>query len=126
MDLATAFGETLQIANNASDAELGWENLYGYLCSKTGKPLPDLDSIQISKDIDDVCLEIEQLMQSHPPPSSIDAIYFGLFDTENDTGIEGVGYYIAGVSGFALRAPGATLRHCVLDSRSAAQARHAD
>jgi hypothetical protein len=100
MDLAMAFNETLQIINSASDAESGWKSLYGYLSRKVGNPLPDLASVQIARDIEDVHSQIEQLMQSHPLPSNADAIYFGLFDTVNDAGIEGIGYYIAGVSGF--------------------------
>ncbi len=40
------------------------------------------------------------LLQAEPPQPDIQAVYFGLFDAEDDEGNEGIGYYVAGALAF--------------------------
>ena len=62
--------------------------------------LLSLANVPIEADVKRVRQQIVTLLRSEPPPSSVKAIYFGLFDAVADDGSQPIGYYLAGVDGF--------------------------
>lgn len=50
--------------------------------------------------VDSIRHQLVKLIEREPPPDSLNAIYFGLFDTPDEEGAVGIGYYIAGVTRF--------------------------
>src|SRR5688572_30099452 len=99
MDLASTFHDVVRIAQGAPDPSSGWTSLVGYLEKHGGDPLPQLAAVDLGRDVVDVRDQLVEVIESEPPGNDLNAIYFGLFDTVGDDGIEGIGYYIAGVKG---------------------------
>jgi hypothetical protein len=100
MDLASTFDDVVKIAKNAENPDAGWAFLVGYLEKRGGEPLRQLAAVDIQRDVDKVRGQIRELVSGEPPPNDLNAVYFGLFDTEDDEGAETIGYYITGVTRF--------------------------
>ena len=100
MDLESTFNDVLSLAQEANDAGAGWVTLVRYLEEHTGESLRKLADLDIERDVDNVRRQIQELVSSEPPPSDLDAVYFGLFDALDDDAAEVAGYYLAGVKGF--------------------------
>ncbi len=100
MDLAPTFHDVVKIANSAEDAATGWRLLVGYLEDRGGEVLGELTRVDMQHDVDDVRRQVQGLLASEPPPSDLNAVYFGLFDALDSGDTETIGYYIAGVKAF--------------------------
>lgn len=98
MDLAKALEEVARLANHAPDPESGWHELVALLAHHVCEAaLAPLKGAAIASDVANVREQIRALLVSEPPPSSLRALYFGLFDAENRDGVQSIGYYISGV-----------------------------
>jgi len=99
MDLASTFNEVVRLAHDATDPMSGWSSLIGYLEGWAGEPL-SIPVVSADEDVRDLRAQLEAVVKAEPPPAGLNAVYFGLFDTTDDGGREGVGYYVAGVKKF--------------------------
>ena len=100
MDLASTFHGVVKIAQTALGPESGWHSLVGYLEQQSSDSLPRLRSVNMQQDVEEIRRQLVELIKGEPPPKNLNAIYFGLFDTAGEDGVEGIGYYVAGVKGF--------------------------
>ena len=101
MDLAMIFGRIASLVNTASDLDDGWDTLRDFLESGSPDLSRELDDIDIRQDVQDVAEQVRAVLKSEPPPETVDAIYFGLFDTIDDSGEVDIGYYVSGAVGYA-------------------------
>ena len=99
MNLERAFDDVVQLAQHAKDPQAALRALVEYL-DPDGKVLAPLAKTKIERDIASVRTQLQALLTAEPPPSNLDAIYFGLFDTEDDDGEDAIGYYVSGIKGF--------------------------
>ena len=100
MDLASTFDDVLSIARQGKNADTAWASLVRYLEERGGASLRQLADVDMQRDVESVRQHIQKLVSSEPPPSDLNAVYFGLFDAVDGDGAEVIGYYIAGVRGF--------------------------
>jgi hypothetical protein len=100
MDLARAFHSVVQLTVTAPDAAAGWSRFVLYLESVFESSLPTLTTLDIEADVASVRSQLGELLTSEPPPSDVDAVYFGLFDTVDEDDQPGIGYCISGIVGF--------------------------
>jgi hypothetical protein len=101
MDPAKAFDKVVEIASTARDADSAWAAFPQFVSENVeeGAGLR-LSTAGVAADIASVRTQLSKLLESDPPSSGIDAICFGLFDTATDDGGEGIGYCVAGGTGF--------------------------
>jgi hypothetical protein len=100
MDLAPTFHDVVRIARAALDPASGWHSLVDYLEQHGLHSLPQLRSVDVQEDVRRIRRQLVELIEGEPPPKDLNAVYFGLFDTSDEEGAEGIGYYIAGVRRF--------------------------
>jgi hypothetical protein len=99
MDLASTFNEVVRLVHDATDPVSGWSSLIGYLENRAGDQL-SIPAVSAGEDVRGLREQLEALVKAEPPPADLNAVYFGLFDTTDDGGREGIGYYVAGVEKF--------------------------
>ena len=56
--------------------------------------------MDVQRDAASVRQQVASILRREPPSADIDTLWFGLFDTLDDSGGERIGYYVAGVRGF--------------------------
>lgn len=100
MDLAQAFHQVVDMADRAESASGGFQDLLAFLEAHAPYSLSSLRTIDIVQDVSRLRTQLAELLRSEPPPTSVDTLYFGLFDGADDNGIEQIGFYVAGVEGF--------------------------
>lgn len=98
--LARALDEAVRIANGAADPGAGWISLVEYLEAHGREPFLQLRSVDVGDDIRRLRAQLAAVLKSEPPPSTLDAVFFGLFDTVDLEGAERIGFYVAGVAAF--------------------------
>ena len=101
MDLAQSFDEVVSLVNGASGLNGGWDSLRDYLEGKSPGLSDEVDDVDISQDVAEVADQVRLVLEAEPPPDTVDAIYFGLFDTVEDSGDEGIGFYVAGAADYS-------------------------
>ena len=102
-ELAKAFEEVVQITTHSKSAESGWRLLIEFLAQHSSpNSLRPLERVSIGEDIDRLSNQLLTILNSEPPPKSVDTFWFGLFDTIDSAQQKGIGYYVAGVTGFTL------------------------
>lgn len=96
MKLRDAFPEVVQIANQAQDPGLGLRTLASRIDPRS-RFLGAVASLDIAADIVSVRSQLQALIRDEPPPNTIKAIWFGLFDSSDEDDEESIGYYASGV-----------------------------
>lgn len=100
MNLESTFNDILSLARAATSVRAGWASLVRYLEERSGESLGKLADIDIDRDVENIHRQLQELVDSEPPPGDLNAVYFGLFDAVDDDDAEVIGYYIAGVKDF--------------------------
>jgi hypothetical protein len=98
MDLEEEFNKVVRLANDAPDPGSAWQALVHLLTPHVSREmLTLLNGVVVEDDVTGIREQIRALLVSEPPPPSLQAFYFGLFDAVSQNGIESIGYYISGV-----------------------------
>jgi len=101
MEPAASYDAVVHVASRSRDAASGWRDLIGLIAREAGPGLAALmQEVDVLADIASVSAQLVRVFQSEPPAANIDTLYFGLFDTMDEEGSEGIGYYVAGIRGF--------------------------
>ena len=122
--LEESFHQVLAIAAGCKDAYTGMTELIAYLSWVTGDFVAPLKAVDVGDDVVDVSAQLRELALDQPPPETLNAFYFGLFDTIDEAGVERIGYYVAGVDHYTPENPGSMCapvwrpEGCYLTSRS--------
>ncbi|MEM6676044.1 MAG: hypothetical protein AAF726_24555 [Planctomycetota bacterium] len=91
----------MQLARSAPDAESAWRDLVEWVSSEVGPRLSlPIREVDLLSDVLSVRDQLSVLLESEPPPSAIEALYFGLFDAVSENDVEEIGYYVAGIERF--------------------------
>ncbi len=100
MDLAPTFHAVVALVARSTRPADGWSELVAYLGEKSGATVELLRDVAIIDDVHGAAEQLRELCAAEPPPTSVNAVYFGLFDTSDDDGVEGIGFYVSGVEDF--------------------------
>ena len=98
-ELVKSFHHVVSLVRAAPDPQSGFTALVQYL-DPDRKVVARLAKVDIGRDIASVRSQLQKVIKADPPPSTLNAIYFGLFDTEDDEGEDAIGYYVAGAESF--------------------------
>lgn len=101
MDLGVAFDRVLEIAQTCNHAEDGWARLISYLASVVSEVPEAVRRVDIRADVDSLKRQLLALASEEPPSTSVNAVYFGLFDDA-----DGIGFYVVGLDTFDPDDPG--------------------
>lgn len=101
MDSQSALDSVLRLAHAAEDPVLAWREFTELVAREVGDRFSArIREVDARVDIRDVRDQLMAIFGSEPPAASIDALYFGLFESIDDGSRKGVGYYVAGTEGF--------------------------
>src|SRR5687768_261279 len=95
MGLDQTYSAVVRLARSAPTATDGLEALGRHL-AKARELRRLLHGVDVDRDVASVRSQLKRLIKAEPPPSRMSGIYFGLFDTVDRKGSEGIGYYVAG------------------------------
>ncbi len=85
----------------AGEPAAAWRAFVDHLASSAAEGLcVPLREVGIEADVAAVRGQLAALFDREPPPDGIDTLYFGLFDASGTDGVQTIGYYVAGVTGF--------------------------
>ncbi len=87
------------LARDAADPASGLRQVADFL-DPEGKALGKLRKAKIERDVAVIRKQLTEVIAAEPPPPEVTAIYFGLFESEDDDGEEAIGYYVSGVITF--------------------------
>jgi hypothetical protein len=100
LDFASTFHAVVALVARSAEPIPAWTQFIAYLESQSRVPLTALKAVEFAPDVRGLASQLQALVEAEPPPPNLNAIYFGLFDTADDDGVEGIGFYVSGVEGF--------------------------
>lgn len=100
MNLAETLDDVLRISSQAENEIMAWREFVGYLESSAGASFSNLKGFDIESDVNGIGNELRGLEMTEPYPKVINAIYFGIFDSINESGEEVTLFYVAGIRDF--------------------------
>ena len=98
MDHATAYAAVSALAQRDGSPRPAFEAVVDFLEAQTSAAyFRAIRRVSVERDVASLRDEVARILEEEPPPASIAAYYFGLFDAADDAGKEVCGFYIAGV-----------------------------
>src|SRR5436190_1435523 len=98
MDHATAYAAVSALAQRDGSPRPAFGAVVDFLEAHTSAAyFRTIRQVPVERDVARLRDEVARILEEEPPPASIAAYYFGLFDATDDAGKEVCGFYIAGV-----------------------------